>query len=380
MKILLASDSFKGSLTSQRIVQLLEKAVGQVFPQAVTEGMLVADGGEGTMEAIVAELKGSVRTVEVRGPMGTPVQASYGLLPGGRAIIEMAQASGLPLVRAEQRNPMQATSYGTGQLIRDALERGIRDITIAVGGSATNDGGMGALAALGVRFLDEQGAPLEGCGADLARVQTIDLSGLHPAAQTAFTVMCDVTNPLLGPSGASHTFGPQKGADPAMVEQLERGMSRYAALAEQVTGVSAAFQPGAGAAGGLGFALMAFLGAQRRPGIETVLDLIHFDQKLEGADLVITGEGRMDWQSSFGKVPAGVGERCKRAGVPAVAIVGGLLAGYEEIYRHGICSVETTVSGVMSLENAIAHSEDLYLDAACRLLRSIRCGMELRGR
>lgn len=381
MKILLASDSFKGSLTSQRIVQLLEKAVGQVFPQAVTEGMLVADGGEGTMEAMVAELQGSVRTVEVRGPMGTPVQASYGLLPGGRAIIEMAQASGLPLVSAEQRNPMQATSYGTGQLIRDALERGIRDITIAVGGSATNDGGMGALAALGVRFLDEKGEPLEGCGADLARVQTIDLSGLHPAAaQTAFTVMCDVTNPLLGPSGASHTFGPQKGAGPAMVEQLERGMSRYAALAEQVTGVSAAFQPGAGAAGGLGFALMAFLGAQRRPGIETVLDLIHFDQKLEGADLVITGEGRMDWQSSFGKVPAGVGERCKRAGVPAVAIVGGLLAGYEEIYRHGICSVETTVSGVMSLEDAMAHSEDLYLDAACRLLRSIRCGMEMRGR
>ena len=157
-------------------------------------------------------------------------------------------------------------------------------------------------------------------------------------------------------------------------------MSRYAALAEQVTGVSAAFQPGAGAAGGLGFALMAFLGAQRRPGIETVLDLIRFDQKLEGADLVITGEGRMDWQSSFGKVPAGVGERCKRAGVPAVAIVGGLLAGYEEIYRHGICSVETTVSGVMSLEDAMAHSEDLYLDAACRLLRSVRCGMELRGR
>lgn len=378
MKILLASDSFKGSLTSERIVQLLEQAVEQVFPGADTEGMLVADGGEGTMEAMVAELKGATRTVEVRGPMGKSVRATYGLLPGGRAIIEMAQASGLPLVNPEERDPMKATSYGTGQLIRDALDQGIRDITIAVGGSATNDGGMGTMTALGVRFLDGDGKPLPGCGADLARVQSIDLSGLYPAAaQASFTVMCDVTNPLLGTSGASHTFGPQKGADPAMVEQLEEGMTRYAALTEEVTGVCASGQPGAGAAGGLGFALMVFLRAERKPGIETVLDLIHFDEKLKNADLVITGEGRMDWQSSFGKVPAGVGDRCKRAGVPAVAIVGGLLAGYEEIYRHGICSVTTTVNGIMSLEDAIAQSEELYLDAACRLLRAIRCGMDL---
>ena len=378
MKILLASDSFKGSLTSERIAQLLEQAVAQVFPEAVTEGMLVADGGEGTMEAVVAELHGTTRTVEVQGPMGTPVQASYGLLPGGQALIEMAKASGLPLVKDQERDPMQASSYGTGELIRDALDQGIREIAIAVGGSATNDGGMGAMAALGVRFLDEKGAVLTGCGADLGRVQTIDLSGLHPAAAEArFTVMCDVTNPLLGSNGASRTFGPQKGADPAMVEQLEEGMMHYAEVTEQATGVCAAFLPGAGAAGGLSFALMSYLGAERKPGIETVLDLIRFDQKLEGADLVITGEGRMDGQSSFGKVPAGVGERCKRAGVPAVAIVGGLLAGYEEIYRHGICSVTTTVNGVMSLEEAIAHSEDLYLDAACRMLRAIRCGMEM---
>jgi glycerate kinase len=381
MKILFASDSFKGSLTSERIVELLDEVTKQVFPEAVTEGMLVADGGEGTMAAVVKECHGSYREMEVVGPMSDQVKASYGLLPGSRAIIEMAEASGLPMVPQEKRNPMQATSFGTGMLIRDALDQGIRDITIAIGGSATNDGGMGAMSALGVQFLDENKKILQGCGADLSRVRSVDLSKLHPAiADASFIVMCDVTNPLLGQDGATYTFGRQKGADSHMQEDLEEGMENYALVVEAAVGKKASKMSGAGAAGGLGFALMTFLNAELKPGIEVVLDMLHFDEKLKDADLVITGEGRMDWQSSFGKVPSGIGRRCRSAGVPAVAIVGGLLDGYQKIYENGICSVVTTVNGVMELEEAIARSEQLYKDAAFRILSAIKCGMKMNPR
>lgn len=379
MKLLFASDSFKGSLTSRQIGQLLEQAAAEIFPEAQTTSLCVADGGEGTMEAVVQALGGQWKNCTVTGPMGSPVQARYGLLPEGKAIIEMAEASGLPLVPSEERNPEKATSFGTGELIRDALDAGIRDITIAIGGSATNDGGMGAMRAMGVVFLDEKGCPLEGCGENLSKVKSVDVSGLHPAAaQTRFTVMCDVTNPLLGEAGATYTFGRQKGADDAMLTRLEAGMNCYTQAASKALGRDDSAAQGAGAAGGLGYALMTFLNAAPQPGIEAVLDLLQFDEKLEGVDLVVTGEGRMDWQSSFGKVPAGVGMRCKKAGIPAVAIVGGLLAGYEEIYARGICSVMTTINGAMTVDQAMENSEMLYLDAARRQLRSIRCGMELR--
>lgn len=378
MKILFASDSFKGSLTSAQISRLLDTAVQQVFPQAETVSIPVADGGEGTMEALIDTLGGAWEICTVPGPLSEPVHARYARLPGGKALIEMAQASGLPLVPENRRDPSQTTSLGTGMLIRHALDVGIREITLAIGGSATNDGGMGAMQALGVRFLDADGRPVRGCGACLGEVARIDVSGLHPAVkETRFTVMCDVTNPLLGENGATYTFARQKGADDGMLAQMEQGMAHYARIAEQTLGKADAQRQGAGAAGGLGFALMVFLNASARPGIEAVLDLLDFDRKLEGADLVITGEGRMDWQSSFGKVPAGVGKRCKKAGVPAVAIVGGLLPGYEDIYACGIESIVTTISGAMTLEEAMAHSESLYLDAACRLLRMLRCGMSL---
>lgn len=380
MKILFASDSFKGSLTSEEIGQLLTQAVSEIFPHAETHTLCVADGGEGTMEAVVQALGGTWKTVPVRGPLGNPVQARYGLLPGHKAIIEMAAASGLPLVPADQRNAAKTSSIGTGMLIRDALDAGIRDITIAIGGSATNDGGMGAMQALGVSFLDKNGQEVWGCGENLAFVDHIDVSGLHPAAaQTRFTVMCDVTNPLLGEYGATYTFGRQKGADDAMLAQLEQGMTQYAAAVQTALSCDNAALPGAGAAGGLGFALMTFLHAQAQPGIEAVLDLLGFDHALDGVDLVITGEGRMDWQSAFGKVPSGVGKRCKKAGVPAVAIVGGLLDGYEAIYDCGIQSVVTTINGAMSIEDAMENSRALYLDAARRLLRMVRCGMSIHG-
>lgn len=378
MKILLASDSFKGSLTSRQIGDLLTQAVGEIFPAAETIALQVADGGEGTMSTVVQAMHGSWKTVLVPGPLGDTVHARYGLLPGQKAIIEMAEASGLTLIAPEQRNAARTSTYGTGMLIRDALDAGIRDLTIAIGGSATNDGGMGAMQALGVRFVDRDGKPVSGCGAQLGQVARIDMQGLHPAvAQTKFTVMCDVTNPLLGAHGATYTFGRQKGADDATLDQLEAGMTHYAEVVSRTLGRDLSGVPGAGAAGGLGFALMAFLNAQAQPGIDAVLDLLDFDRKLQGVDLVITGEGRMDGQSACGKVPSGVGRRCKKAGVPAVAIVGGLLSGYESIYDCGIDSVVTTISGAMTLDEAMANCEPLYLDAARRLLRTIRCGMAL---
>lgn len=378
MKFLFASDSFKGSLTSQQIGTLLTQAAAEIFPQAETRTLCVADGGEGTMDAVVRALGGTFQTVPVLGPLGDSVCARYGLLPGQKAIIEMAEASGLPLVPANQRNAAQTSSVGTGMLIRHALDAGIRDITIAIGGSATNDGGMGAMQALGVSFLNENGQKVHGCGAYLAQVDHVDISGLHPAiAQTRFTVMCDVTNPLLGEHGATYTFGRQKGADDAMLAQLEQGMTQYADAVQTALSCDTAAAPGAGAAGGLGFALMTFLHAQTQPGIEAVLDLLDFDRALDGVDLVITGEGRMDWQSAFGKVPSGIGKRCKKAGIPAAAIVGGLLDGYEAIYDCGIESVVTTINGTMSIEDAMANSQALYLDAARRLLRAVRCGMKL---
>lgn len=380
MKLVFASDSFKGSLSSKRIISLLTQAAQTVFPHAQTQGVLMADGGEGTMEALVEQLGGKRKEVLVHDPLFHPVQSSYGILPGETAIIEMAAASGLPMVPSDKRDPSQTTTFGTGELIADALSKGIQKIVIAIGGSATNDGGMGMLSALGVRFMDLEGKQLRGCGDDLEKIHSIDVSHLHPKARdTEFIVLCDVNNPLLGPQGATYTFSAQKGADSAMQERLEAGMAHYAAFVEEVTGVSGKSFPGSGAAGGLGFGLITFLGAKLQSGIETVLDLIGFDKLLQDADLVVTGEGRMDWQSAYGKVPAGVASRCKKWGVPVVAVVGGLLPGYEKIYECGIESIVTTVNGVMGLEEALAQSENLYLDAAIRLFRGIRCGMKLQN-
>lgn len=375
MKILFASDSFKGSLTSMQISNLLKQATNEIFPDAQTVSMSVADGGEGTMDSLVNSLGGTWKTVDVLGPLQENIKARYGILPERKAIIEMAEASGLPLVPSDKRNPKKTTSYGTGMLIRDALENGITDITIAIGGSATNDGGMGAMQALGIKFLDENNNELTGCGENLSKVKNIDLDNLHHAvAKTNFTVMCDVTNPLLGNQGATYTFGRQKGADDTMLAELEYGMSIYANKIKSIIGKDISGKEGSGAAGGLGFALMAFLDAKLQSGIDVVLDLLDFDKKLKDVDLVITGEGRMDNQSAFGKVPSGIGKRCKKMGVPAVAIVGGLLSGYESIYNCGIESVITTINGAMTIDEALANSEDLYLDAARRLLRMIRCG------
>ncbi|MBE5982899.1 MAG: glycerate kinase [Paenibacillaceae bacterium] len=380
MKFLFASDSFKGSLSSVEIVGILTEEAKRIFPDCECNGVSVADGGEGTIEAVIDAMNGQIRRVLVHGPLMEETTADYGVFHGSHAVIEMAKASGLPMVPAEKRNPLYTTTYGTGELIKAALDEGYRKIAIAIGGSATNDGGMGAMTALGVKFLDKAGNQLTGYGKDLGEVDSIDVSGLHPAVkETEFTVMCDVTNPLTGQNGATYTFGKQKGGTPEILEQLEKNMKSYAGKLLELTGIDVDQIKGTGAAGGLGAALNVFLNANMKSGIETVLDLIHFDTLLEGVDLVVTGEGRMDWQSAFGKVPSGIGMRCKEKGIPAVAIVGGMGDGAEKIYEYGIESITTTIQGAMPIEEAMERSVELYRGAAQRTFRMLRAGMSLNG-
>ncbi len=378
MKLLFASDSFKGSLSSEKTAALLKKAAEEVFGECETSSVPVADGGEGTVDAVIAAENGEIITCTVYGPLMTPVQAHYGVFNGDKAVIEMASASGLPLLKREERNPMNTTTYGTGQLILDALERGYRDISIAIGGSATNDGGMGCARALGVKFLDAEGKELEGFGKDLINVATIDVSGMDKRiADTKITVMCDVTNPLCGPKGATWTFGAQKGASVEMQQELEKGMCNYRDVIKNTFGIDCDTIQGAGAAGGLGSALKVYLKGDMKSGIETVLDLIHFDERLEGVDLVVTGEGRTDWQSCFGKVMQGVGEHAKAKGVPVLGLSGGLGKDAMEICKHGVCSLMTTVNGPMPIEEAIERAEELYYEGAVRMFRFVKTGMEM---
>lgn len=373
MKLVFASDSFKGSLTSEETAALLTDAAKAVFGECECVSVPVADGGEGTCEAVIAACGGEWITAQVHGPLGEPVSARYALLPDGSAVIEMSAASGLPLVPLEERNPLRTSTFGTGELIRDALDHGCRKLAVAIGGSATNDGGMGCVRALGGRFLDADGKELDGCGGDLSSVRIIDLSGMDPRiAETELTVMCDVTNPLTGQNGATRVFGPQKGADPETVEELEAGMENYRDVIREAFGADPDRISGAGAAGGLGTALTVFLGGQMRSGIETVLDLIGFDELVKDADLVITGEGRTDGQSAFGKVLQGIGRHSRAAGVPAAALCGSLGAGYEALYEEGIDSFMTTVDGPMALSEAMERAPELYRKAAERLFRMIK--------
>lgn len=390
MKFLFASDSFKGTLSSRRIAELLTQAAGEIFPGCECVSLEIADGGEGTTDAVLSAAGGRIRTLNVHGPLGETVRASYGILPDGTAVMEMASASGLTLIPPGARDPRRTSSYGTGEMISDALRNGCRKIAVAIGGSATNDGGIGCMQALGVRFLDENGRELPGrcaetdvrtgycAGADLARIHRMDLSAMNPLVRrTAFTVMCDVTNPLCGENGATYTFGKQKGGTPEILAELESGMKNYRDVLRNEFGVNVDDVPGSGAAGGLGAALTVFLNCELKSGIETVLDLTGFDLKLAGTDLVVTGEGRADGQSVCGKVMQGIGMRCRKYGVPAVAVTGSMGSGAEALFDCGIDSIITTVNGAMPLEEALERAEDLYLGAARRMFRMLRTGMTL---
>ena len=378
MKFLFASDSFKGTLTSRRTAELLTQAAGEIFPGCICDSIEIADGGEGTADAVLSATDGRKIYMTVSGPLMERIPASYVQLDKTRAVIEMAAASGLPLVPEGKRNPRETTTRGTGEMIADAVSKGFRDISIAIGGSATNDGGIGCMRALGVRFLDESGSELEGRGKDLIRIRSIDLTGMDPKLkECAFTVMCDVTNPLCGPNGATYTFGKQKGGAPEILDELEAGMCNYRDVLLRQFGIDMDTIPGAGAAGGLGAALMVFLNGKLKSGIETVLELSDFDRRLEGVSLVVTGEGAADWQSVSGKVMQGVGMHCRKFGIPVTAVVGSMGPGAEQLYEYGIDSIITTINGIMPLKEAMDRAEELYLDAARRMFRMLRAGRQL---
>lgn len=365
MKLVFASDSFKGSLGSSRTAELLSAAAREVFGDVETVSIPLADGGEGTVDAVLSSSDAKAVTVTVHGPLMDKVEAMYALFDDGRAVIEMASASGLTLVPEDRRDLLEATSAGTGELLIDALEKGARDITIAIGGSATNDGGMGFMRALGASFHDEEGRELEGRGRDLAKVSLIDLSGLDERlAEAKISAMCDVDNPLTGESGATYVYGPQKGADEADLAELEAGMRNYRDRIYDLTGIDCDEVAGAGAAGGIGAALFALLGAELRPGIEIMLDLTGFDEALEGADMVITGEGKADSQSLRGKAMQGVGRRAKAKEVPVTAIVGCLGEGWEGLFKCGIERIIPLAHGRTTPDEAIRRAEELYYAAA----------------
>ena len=352
-KIVLAIDSFKGSLTSSEAEAAAQEGIHRVYPQAEIVCIPIADGGEGMLEALSGIGSREMR-LRVQGPSGSKVEARY-LTSVDRqtAYIEMAAASGLTLLPEYQRNPMLTTSHGTGELIRDALDHGCRRLVIGLGGSATNDGGMGMLSALGIRFLNRQGKELEGRGKDMIDVDRIDTSLAHPALKTATcTAACDVRNPFYGPDGAAHVFASQKGATPDEVRLLDEGLRHLAEIFRQTTGHDIATLPGAGAAGGLGGALAVFLDAELRPGISLLLEANRFQEEIRGADLIITGEGRADRQTLMGKVPAGVLQEAQQAGIP-VALIAGQTEDEERLRAAGFCHVCATTPQEMPLRTAM---------------------------
>ncbi|CAI1681205.1 Glycerate kinase [Serratia quinivorans] len=354
-KVVIAPDSFKESLSAMEVAEAIERGFRQVYPQVQYVKLPMADGGEGTVDSMVAATGGEIVRVEVTGPLGQPVSAFYGLLGVGEtAVIEMAAASGLHLAPKERRDPRITTSYGTGELILAALERGVKAIILGIGGSATNDGGAGMMQALGARLLDDQQQPLPPGGAALARLAQIDLSAVDPRLQqVSVTAACDVDNPLCGPHGASAVFGPQKGATPEMVTQLDAALSHFGSLLQQATGREVLNAPGAGAAGGMGAALLGMLNARLRPGIEIVIETLRLEEALRDADLVITGEGRLDSQSIHGKTPIGVARVAKRHGLPVIGIAGSLSKDYQVVHQHGIDAAFSVLDRVVTLEEAL---------------------------
>lgn len=322
MKIIIAPDSFKGSLSAAEVAEAIAQGVKQIYPNAVLEKVPLADGGEGTVECLVNATNGKIYEQKVFGPLGDPVLATYGILGDGlTAVIEMAAASGLPLVPTEKRNPLITTTYGTGQLIKHALDYGSQKMIIGIGGSATNDGGAGMLQALGVHLIDYNGKEIGFGGAELARLNKIDISKMDKRiGEASFLVASDVQNPLCGPTGASHIFGPQKGASREAVEILDDALSHYASIIKRDLGKDVKDIPGAGAAGGLGAGLIAFLDAELKPGIDIVIETVQLEQRLKDAHLVFTGEGEISMSTIYGKTPVGVAKIAKKYRIPVVSV------------------------------------------------------------
>ena len=374
MKVVIAPQTFKGALSGMRAARAMGDGVAKVFPDAQLVYVPVADGGDGTVDALVEASKGQFFKSRVTGPLERSVEAVWGVMGDGEtAVIEMARASGLVLVPPNRRDPRRTTTYGTGQLIREALDKGYQKFIIGIGGSATNDGGAGMAQALGARLLDSEGNKLEYGGAALARLARIDVTEFHTAAREAsVTIATDVNNPLCGPQGASAVYGPQKGATPEIVKELDKALRNYAHLVRRDLGVDVLEVPGAGAAGGLGAGLMAFLGARIHPGIDLVCDVLRLDDHLEGADLVITGEGRVDSSTVYNKAPVGVARRAKRFGALVIVVAGSLGPGYEEVYQHGIDAIVSIQDRPMAMRESLARTEELLREAVERAMRLVK--------
>lgn len=377
MKIVIAPDSYKESLPAAQVAQAIEKGFREIFPDAEYVSVPVADGGEGTVEAMIAATQGRRMQVQVTGPLSEPVMAQWGLSGDGHtAFIEMAEASGLALVPLAAREPLLTTSRGTGELILAALESGARRIIIGIGGSATNDGGAGMVQALGARLLDGAGQEIGPGGGALASLNRIDVTRLDPRLKRCeILVACDVTNPLIGENGASHIFGPQKGADAQRIRQLDQNLAHYAAVIERTLKIDVTRTPGAGAAGGMGAALLAFLGAELKSGVEIVTGALNLEEHIHNCTLVVTGEGRMDSQSVQGKVPVGVASVAGKYRKPVIGIAGSLTPDVTVVHQHGIDAVFSVLNGIVTLEEALDNAFDNIYRTARNVAATVRAGM-----
>ncbi|RFU66318.1 glycerate kinase [Peribacillus saganii] len=372
MKVVLAPDSFKESMTALEVCEAFDRGFRKVFPEAEIVKVPMADGGEGTVQSLVDATGGKIFACTVTGPLGKPVEAFFGMLGGGKsAVIEMAAASGLHLVDREERNPLITTTKGTGELILAALDQGAEHIIIGLGGSATNDGGAGMAKALGVKLLDQNGEDIEEGGGALGSLAVIDLADIDSRlAAVKIEIACDVDNPLIGPRGASAIFGPQKGATPEMVLLLDHNLGHFASVIEAAVGSDIQNIPGAGAAGGLGAGLMAFLNAELKRGVDIVLEASQLAQKLEGADFVITGEGKIDSQTIYGKTPIGVAKTAKKFDIPVIAIAGNIAKDSSVVKEHGIDALFSIVPGAVSLDDALSNALD-YTERTAENIASI---------
>ncbi|MGA2141267.1 MAG: glycerate kinase [Brevinematales bacterium] len=386
MKIVIAPDSFKGSLSALEAARAMKEGVLRACRDAVagrleTEIVPMADGGEGTVEAVLSSAGGTVINADVTGPLGVKVRSFYGILSGNRtAVIEMAAASGLTLAPEGLRDPMISTSYGTGELIINALDMGCRKLLIGIGGSATIDGGTGMLMALGAGFYDKTGREIPRGGGGLISIGRIDISGLDPRIQeTEIVAACDVKNPLCGPFGAAAVFGPQKGAAPEVIPLLDEGLAHFAGKIHEFLKIEVKDIPGSGAAGGMGASLLAFLGAKIMPGIELIADATGLEEKIRNSDLILTGEGSTDSQTAFGKVPAGIGKIASKYGVPVICISGGIGEGAQTLCGSGIRALFGITGRPMDLSEAMKNAYELVSQTAENVIRTVLLGYSIKG-
>ncbi len=367
MKVVLAPDSFKGSLSALEVAEAMKEGILKVDPKVEIKTVPMADGGEGTTDNIVEAFNGRKEYVEISGPSGRPVTAKYGIFEGNKCVIEVAESSGLTLLKPEELDPLKTTTFGLGQLIKDALDKGCRTFVIGLGGSATNDGGAGMAAALGYGLLDEAGREIPCCGGALDRLSRITTENVDERIfESDFLIACDVKNPLCGENGASHVFGPQKGADAETVRRLDSNLRNFARVIHNDLGKDIAEIPGAGAAGGLGAGAVAFLGGRLAEGVNIIAELSELDRKVKGADLVFTGEGKCDSQTLNGKTPFGVAATARKNNVPVYIIAGSVGAGVEPLYESGVKRIYGIKTKEMSLEYSQTNARELITKTAAR--------------